>query len=189
MMKTGWMAVAAAVLAASPAAAQRGLAVEIRGGASAGNFAEAATDFQFAPRASFGATVSYAPLERVAVYAGYSRSSFGCDMGFCSGRDITFTSQGVDAGVRVSLPVPVAGPWLRAGIVSHSLDYEGTPIGAQAADGEAGSGLGFEAGGGLELRLGRRLAVTPGVRYVRYGSGGDDGVAMVVGDVGLRIRM
>jgi hypothetical protein len=41
----------------------------------------------------------------------------------------------------------------------------------------------------VELRLGRRLAITPGIRYVRYGAANDDGVAMLVGDAGLRIRM
>jgi hypothetical protein len=33
------------------------------------------------------------------------------------------------------------------------------------------------------------VAITPGIRYVRYGAADDDGVAMLVGDVGLRMRM
>lgn len=178
--------VAAAVVTAAPAQAQlRGLAVEVRGGAAAGNYAAAASDFELLPRPSFGAALSYAATDRVAVYAGYSRNSFGCETGFCAGRDVSFTSQGVEAGVRLSLPV-VAGPWVSAGIVSHSLeaDSDGPAAGADDA-----SGVGFSAGGGVELRLGRRLSVTPGVRYVRYGAADDDGVAMLVGDVGLRIRM
>lgn len=182
-MKAVFMALAAAAAMAVPAAAQRGIAVEVRGGAAAGNYAEAASDFEIAPQPSFGATVSYAATQLVSVYAGYSRSSFGCETGFCTGRDMTFTSQGIDAGVRLSLPV-IASPWVRAGVVSHSLDAEGG-----TEDGEAASGFGFEAGGGVEMRLGRRLSVTPGVRYVRYGSAGEDGVAMLVGDVGLMIRM
>jgi opacity protein-like surface antigen len=182
-MKAVMMALAAAAAMAVPAAAQRGIAVEVRGGAAAGNFAEAATDFEVVPAPSFGATVSYAATRRVAVYAGYSRSSFGCESGFCAGNEVTFTSQGFDAGVRLSFPV-AAGPWARLGVVSHSLDADGG-----TADGEAASGVGFELGGGVELPLGRRLSVTPGVRYVRYGAANEDGVAMLVGDVGLMIRL
>lgn len=188
-MRAVWMAVAAAALAAVPAQAQRGLALEVRGGASAGNYAGAASDFEMAPEPSFGASASYGVTDLLGVYAGYSRSSFGCGTGFCEGRGMTFTSQGVDAGVQVSLPV-VAGPWLRAGLVSHSLDFDSDPDdGTEGSSGEEASGLGFSAGAGLQLRLGRRLSITPGVRYVRYGAAGDDGVAMVVGDVGLQIRL
>jgi len=180
----------AAVMAAPAAAlsAQEGLAVELRGGAAAGSYAEAQADFELAPEPSIGATVSYAPSRLLGFYAGYSRSSFGCDGGFCASRGMTFTSQGVDAGVRLTLPVP-AGPWVRAGIVSHSLRYESAPAEGTAQEGEAASGFGLEAGAGVEVRLGRRLSLTPGLRYVRYGAADEDGVAMVVGDVGLRIRL
>jgi opacity protein-like surface antigen len=187
-MKAVWFALAAAALAAAPAQAQRGIAVELRGGASAGNYAGAASEFEMAPHPSFGAAVSYGITEKVGVYAGFSRSSFGCETGFCEGRGMTFTSQGAEAGVQLSLPV-TAGPWVRAGIVSHSLRYDSDPAEGEGMDGEEASGLGFAAGAGVEMRLGRRLSVTPGVRYGRYGAAGDDGVAMLVGDVGLKIRM
>lgn len=188
-MRAGWMALAAAALLAAPAQAQRGLAVEVRGGASAGNYAGAASDFELAPMPSFGAALSYGVTERIGVYAGFSRSSFGCDTGFCVGRGMRFTSQGVDAGVELGLPV-AASPWIRAGIVSHSLQYHADAAGgSETRDGEEGSGVGFSAAGGVELPLGRRLSVTPGIRYVRYGAANDDGVAVLVGDVGLKIRM
>jgi outer membrane autotransporter protein len=175
------LAVALAV-AASPAAAQRGIAVEVRGGAGVGNYAGAGAEFELAPQPSFGAAVSYALRPAVEVYAGYSRTEFGCDGGFCAGRGMTFTSSGVDAGVRLSLPV-AAAPWVRLGVVSHTLDFASSS--GEPRSGESSSGVGFEAGGGVEARLGSRLSVTPGVRYARYG---DDTVAMVVGDVGMRIR-
>lgn len=191
-MRAGWMLVpAAAVLLAAPAQAQaqaqRGLAVEVRGGASAGNYAASASDFTFAPKPSFGVAAAYGVTERLGVYAGYSRSSFGCETGFCAGCGVGFTSQGVDAGVELRLPLPAA-PWVRAGMVAHALEYDGTQVAAGGA-GEETSGVGFSAGGGVELRLGRRLSLTPGVRYVRYGAADDGGVAMLVGDVGLKIRM
>jgi Outer membrane protein beta-barrel domain len=183
-MRAMLLALSAAAVLAAPAQAQlRGLAVEVRGGASVGNYAVAASDFEVLPQPSFGASVSYAATERIAVYAGYSRSSFGCETGFCADRDVSFTSQGLDAGVRYSLPV-IAGPWVSAGIVRHSVDTDSDGTMSASA-----SGFGFSAGAGVELGLGRRLSVTPGVRYVRYGSSDDHGVAMLVGDVGLRIRM
>ena len=187
-MRLGWMALAG-LLAAAPAAGQTGLALEVRGGASAGNYAAAASDFEVAPKPAFGATLSYAVTPMIGVYAGYSRSSFGCDTGFCTDRDMTFTSAGVDAGVRLALPLGPVSPWVRAGVVSHSLGYDGTMENGETRQGDGDGSVGFEAGGGVQINLGRRLAVTPGVRYVRYGSAGEDGVAMVVGDVGLVFRM
>lgn len=183
-MRATLLALSAAAVLAAPAQAQLDrLSLEVRGGAAAGNYARAASDFELLPQPSFGAALAYAATDRVSVYAGYSRNSFGCQTGFCEDRDVTFTSHGIDAGVRLGLPV-VAGPWVSAGIVRHSLeaDSNGTPT-------MNDSGVGFSAGAGAELRLGRRLSVTPGVRYVRYGAAGDDGVAMLVGDLGLRIRM
>lgn len=172
----------AAALAASPAAAQRGIAVEVRGGAGVGNYAGAGAEFELAPQPSFGVAVSYALRPAVQVYAGYSRTEFGCEGGFCAGRGMTFTSSGVDAGVRMGLSVP-ASPWLRVGVVGHTLDFASES--GEPRSGESSSGVGFEAGAGVEARLGSRLSLTPGVRYVRYG---EETVAMVVGDVGMRIR-
>ena len=172
----------ALVVAAAPAAAQRGIAVEVRGGAGVGNYAEAGTEFELVPQPSFGVAASYAVRPAVEVYAGYSRTEFGCESGFCAGRGMTFTSSGVDAGVRVSLPV-AASPWVRLGVVSHTLDFAASS--GEPRSGESESGVGFEAGAGVEMRLGSRFSATPGVRYVRYG---DDAVAMLVGDVGMRIR-
>jgi outer membrane autotransporter protein len=169
-------------VAAAPAAAQRGIAMEVRGGAGVGNYAQAGAEFEFAPQPSFGAAVSYAVRPAVEVYAGFSRTAFGCDNGFCAGRGMTFTSTGVDAGVRLGLSLP-ASPWVRLGVVSHTLDFSSTA--GDPRSGESASGVGFEAGAGVEARLGNRLSVTPGVRYVRYG---EDTVAMLVGDVGMRIR-
>jgi opacity protein-like surface antigen len=94
----------------------------------------------------------------------------------------------VDVGAELRLPLPAA-PWIRAGLVGHSLHYRAGGNVADVREGEQTSGAGFSAGGGVELRVGRRLSVTPGVRYVRYGAADRDGVALLVGDVGLKIRM
>lgn len=182
------MALAAAAVMAAPAEAQRGLAVEVRGGASAGNYAGAGSDFEVVPRPSFGAGVSYGVTDRLGVYAGVERSAFGCDTGFCAGRGMVFTSQGVDAGVELRLPLS-AGPWIRAGLVRHTLRFATDPAEGGGTEGEETSGVGVSAGAGVEVRLGRRLSLTPGLRYVRYGSAGEDGVAVLIADVGFEIRM
>ncbi|HYW14199.1 MAG TPA: outer membrane beta-barrel protein [Longimicrobium sp.] len=188
-MRAVWMGLAAAALAVVPAQAQRGLSAEVRGGASAGNYAGASSDFEVAPLPSVSATASYGVTDAIGVYAGVSHSSFGCDAGFCADREMRFSSGGVEGGVELRLPV-VASPWLRAGLVSHSLQFHsGVARESEARDGQETSGVGWSAAGGVELRLGRRLSVTPGVRYVRYGAAGDDGVALLVGDVGLKIRL
>jgi hypothetical protein len=190
-MKALLIAVSATALIAGPARAQlpalsvAGLSAEVRAGAAAGNYAGAASELEVLPRAAWGASVSYRATGRVAVYVEYSRAAFGCESGFCAGREVDFTSDGFGGGVRYALPVaPAAGPWVSAGIVRHTLrtDAEG------ATDADDASGWGLSAGAGVEVPLGPRLSLAPGVRYVRHGAG-DDGVAMVVGDVGLRIRM
>lgn len=182
------MALAAAAVMAAPAKAQRGLAVEVHGGASAGNYAGAGSDFEVVPRPSFGAGVSYGVTDRLGVYAGVERSAFGCDTGFCAGRGMVFTTQGVDAGVELRLPLS-AGPWIRAGLVRHTLRFATDPEEGGGTEGEETSGVGVSAGAGVEVRLGRRLSLTPGLRYVRYGSAGEDGVAVLIADVGFEIRM
>jgi hypothetical protein len=191
-MKAGFAGLAAfvstIVLSAAPAAAQGEIAVEVRGGASAGSYAAAGSGLDLHPGPSFGATVSYATSDRLAVYAGFSRSRFGCADGFCADRRTTLTSAGVEAGARLTFPARGA-PWLRAGVIRHSLRYESRPVDGGGSTGKETDGVGLEAGGGMEVRLGKRLSLTPGVRYVRYGSADDDGVALVIGDVGLRIRM
>ncbi|HEX6036840.1 outer membrane beta-barrel protein [Longimicrobium sp.] len=181
-MRVVWMALSAAALAGSADAQLRGFSAEVRAGASAGNYAGAASEFEVLPGAAWGASVSYEAREHLSVHAGYSRASFGCRTGFCADGEARFTSAGLDVGVRYALPyVPAAAPWVSAGIARHALRADA------AGEMDDASGWGVSVGAGAEVRLDGRLSVTPGVRYVRHGAGDDD-AAMVVADVGLRIR-
>jgi hypothetical protein len=192
-MRAVLWALAAAALLAAPVQGQiptERISVELRGGASAGNYAGAASDFEVLPGAAVGAAVSYAATERLSVYAGYTRGSFGCDTGFCADRDVTLTSHGMEAGVRygfasVALPRLSVAPWVSLGLVDHSLAVDVDEVPGR----DDANGFGFSAGAGMELPVRPRLSLTPGIRYVRYGAADDDGVAMLVADVGLRIRM
>ena len=174
---------ALALLAAAPASAQ--LELELRGGAGAGSYGATSAGFQVVPQPAGSAALSWTFRRGAAAYAGYSLARFGCEReGFCSGVDPVFTSQGVDAGVRLELP---AGIWARGGLVLHSLSGE-SPAGEESTD----AALGIGAGAGIGLRLGDRLTLTPGVGYTRYGApgpAGDHPVAIVTADLGLRISL
>ncbi|HEV2147571.1 MAG TPA: outer membrane beta-barrel protein [Longimicrobiaceae bacterium] len=171
-----------ALLAATPASAQ--LALELRGGAGAGSYGATAAGFQLVPQPAGSAALSYAFRPGLAAYAGYSLVRFGCDEGFCVGANPTFTSRGLDAGVRVRLP---AGLWVRGGAVMHTLEGTGSR-GSESAD----AAFGIGAGAGIGIPLGSRLTLTPGVGYTRYTastSSGDEPVAIVTADVGLRFSL
>lgn len=174
---------AVALLAAAPASAQ--LSLELRGGAGAGSYGATSAGFQVVPQPAGSAALSWAFRPGVAAYAGYSLARFGCEReGFCSGVEPVFTSQGLDAGVRLELP---AGIWARGGLVLHSLSGD-SPAGEESTD----AALGFGAGAGIGVRLGRRLTLTPGLGYTRYGASGPSGdhpVAVVTADLGLRISL
>ena len=173
---------ALALAAASPAAAQ--LSLEVRGGAGAGSYGATEAGFQAVPRAAGSAHLAYAFNPRLAAYAGYSHAGFGCIEGFCDGVDPTFTSSGLDAGVRVQLP---AGLWVRGGAVVHMLKVK-SPVQDQSSD----AGFGIGAGAGFTIPLGGRFALTPGVGYTRYTASmpdGSDPVAVLTADLGFRFNL
>lgn len=105
------------------------------------------------------------------VYAGYSGSRFG----FSSLEGVQFedgelhiTDQGFDVGVLASFTpaaTPSVRPHLRAGVLAHYLKYGGDAIDRLNLSGEADEGVGFELGFGVDVRLSRRLDLTPSATY------------------------
>ena len=177
----------ASALLSAPAAAQ--LSLELRGGAGAGSYQATGAGFQAIPGAAFRADAGYAFSPTLSVYAGYGRAGFGCEEGFCAGADPTFTSSGVDAGLRVGLP---ARFWARGGVVRHRLGVSATRAGSPYRD-HSGSAIGLEAGLGYTLGMGRRLSLTPGIGYLRYtprfADGTEDPVAVLTAEVGMRVSL
>lgn len=110
---------------------------------------------------------------QLAVYAGYSRYSFGVDDEELDefGADADWIDSGFGAGLRFALAPAGEGtgfsPWLEGGLAYRSLALD------LSADGASGRisfdrKLGFEAAGGLAVALAEGLSVGPVVRYVRY---------------------
>lgn len=163
---------------ASPASAQKVL-VELRGGAAVGRYTATDAGLELLPRPSYGLTVQYRALETLSAYATFSRMSFGCEEGLCTDRDVSLTSQGLSVGGRWEPAVPwqQARPWVRAGVGIFSLDVDARG-GSESVD----PGPGFEAGAGLEFRLGERFRIRPGISYLRHATSTDteDGHATVL---------
>ena len=105
-----------ALLLARPATAQ--LTLVAGGGFSVGNDEAAASRLEPRPQASFSLDAEYPATRVLSAYAGVSRAAFGCREGFCTDREVSFASAGADAGLRLHLP---RLPWLRAGVLYHTL--------------------------------------------------------------------
>lgn len=159
---------------AAPAAAQ--VSVEGRVGGAVGNHVPAAAGLETLPGLSLTGLVEYAPVSSASIYAGYSRASFGCEEGFCTDDEVTITTQGFGAGVRVHHG---RLPWLRAG----ALFYD-SAISTSGGDHQNDAILGFEVGAGYDIPVYPRLAIVPGI-YFRS-QPGDDRTTVVGADVGVR---
>jgi hypothetical protein len=108
---------------------------------------------------ALGGAYNFTPS--LAVYAGFSRLSFGVE----GGGDLDLVDSGLNAGLRYTLPVVgrTLVPYLRGGLVYHQLSID-TPFGRSSSD----YGLGFDIGGGLAVPLSPRFSLQPSVSYVAY---------------------
>lgn len=176
---------AAALTASGEAHAQRPVGpfrVEARTGLALPSDAfgdDALADGGWATEVSLG----FQPLPLVGVYAAYSWAEFQGE-----GDADRVTDRGASAGVRVDLPTPLIpiDPWIRVGVVAHTLEAE-----ALQGD-ETASGTGWQAGAGLNFRLTRRISLTPGLVWTEYTAEGVDGdvrVESLRASIGARLRI
>jgi hypothetical protein len=98
----------------------------------------------------------------LAVYAGWDWHHFSTDEPL-AGQKMDIEDTGYAFGLRFDHPlVSSTAGWLRFGGTANHIELE-----SARGDlvGDSGHGLGWEAGGGLSVPIGRRLSLTPGVRY------------------------
>lgn len=182
--RTRGLAAAFAVLCASAAApsAHAQLAIEARAGIATPGDAmtnDVSADGGYATEVSL--TVGMLPF--MGVYGAWQQVKFEGE----GNDDSVITDRGWAVGARVAVPTPFIpiDPWVRAGVVRHELEAGGLDDGGDA-------GVGFEVGGGLRVRVGSGIALTPAVTWTRYGFDDDtvdDGkvsVEYVRVDVGVR---
>lgn len=144
----------AAALGPAGAAAQQASA-EIRGGPTVGNHTSTAAGLDWAAAFSYELRVRRQVRPRLALTAGYLRTAFRCEEGFCRGSEPTVVGSHAALGAEVSL----GGLWARIGGL-----YGTVRVGTH---GEAPrAGIGLEAGAGFRFRLGP-LLVGPGVSWRR----------------------
>ena len=181
--------VLAAAAAAAPARAQlpafTPFSFEVRAGAAlpTGDLGDvASTGYTL----SGSATYHFIPL--IGVYGGYTYSRFGAED---QGDEFDLVDSGFDAGLRLGIPTPLIpiDPWIKGGLVFHKLSAEGEGI---EDDDDTDMELGFQVGAGLGFGFGP-VSLTPGVSFISYKVGDDDGddvsISYWEAGIGVRIRL
>ena len=153
------LVIAAPVSAQLAGLAGTPLSVEARlfAGFPTGDFGE---DDDLETGVGFGVEAAYNFLPALAVYAGFSRVSFGFD----GVEDVNVIDSGFDLGLRYTLPAMGSlSPFLRGGLVYHELEFD-----ADGGNFSTDRGLGFDIGGGIAIPLSPRFSLNPMINYVRY---------------------
>lgn len=151
-----------ALLAACTTAAQAQgpVSLEIRGGAAIPTREFAGVDLKVGGGAE--AIVGVRVMEHLSVYGGWGWYQMTTDEPLL-GRKYDVENNGYAFGAQFTHPVVnrVSG-WVRAGGLYNHLEIEEDDV-----DGSIDSGheLGWEAGAGLSIPIGRSLSLTPGARY------------------------
>ena len=175
---------------AAPTAAQSSLIVESRVGVSipTGSFAVGPGGGRLAEAPTLGVRFGLLQGGRTYVTLGFAQVRTDCSRDGCGSR---WVSTQWEAGVLVDLARGPAIPWLRAGLVSPTV--ENVPIrqepGGALATGTSERGWGGELGAGVRFELSERLSLSPGARWVSVdvGRAAEDDLAMRywVVDVGI----
>ena len=143
-----------------PAGAHAQASLEVRGGA-----AFPTTDLGPAglnTGGGFEVTAGYRFLPHLGVYGGWDWMRTSTD-GLLLGSDYDVEDTGYAFGLAFRHPLLRSfGGWLRGGGIYNHVELEDDE-GDVVAD--SGHELGWEVGGGLQIPLGERFALTPGVRY------------------------
>ncbi len=175
-------------VAPAPAAAQGTLVLEGRGGVSVpvGSFTNGPGGGRLAEAPVVSVQFGLLRGRRTYVTLGFAQARFDCTRDGCPTR---WVSTQWDAGVRVELGGEAVVPWVRAGVVSPTVEHVPTVRPGGVVAGTSHRGWGGEAGVGVRVPLSERLSVSPGARFVAVdvGRGGGETLSMryAVVDLGL----
>lgn len=110
----------------------------------------------------FGVNVRFRFLPHLAAYGGWEWHHNRSD-DLIAGRTTDVEDTGYTVGLRFEHPLSErTAYWVRAGALYNHIELENAS-GELVSD--TGHGLGWEAGTGLTIPLGARVALTPGLRY------------------------
>jgi opacity protein-like surface antigen len=217
-MRTVLMPLAALLLAAVPAASQTSpfsLEVRVRAAFPTGDFGEEEEDGSGVETGSGGTLEGvFQATPVLAIYAGYSHTVFGTDLGeaedLLEDASVDITDGGLDAGVRATLPLLNGGAYVRGGLVYHRVgvdlsddleelleEFSGGEFDEDDLDSDWS--LGYQLDAGVLVPLGSRLSASFGAAYTRYepkfedmggeGFTADGDVSYASAEVGLLIRL
>ena len=171
------MTTAAAALAfagGAEAQTRSPLSVEVRGGLAFPTGSFAGFEGGLSNAYTLGANARFQVTPMLGIYGGYSFTAFSRDAGG-TGVDVA----GPEGGVVASFTGGSVSPFVKGGVVYHSIDDQHGH--------EVERNLGFEVGGGVEIPLGPTISFTPAVSYTAIPSNETD-VSHVKADVGMRFR-
>ncbi len=150
----GWMPVDAQMEVARDHGLFQG---EVRGGLTIGSHSASAAALDVAPSVSFDLVLRRQVTGRFAAYGGFFRTSFGCEEGFCTDRDVVIVGNHGALGVEWGS----GGPWVRAGVLVGSTEGRS---GMVASGSSPKLGVGVHAAAGLTIGMGR-FRFLPGLSY------------------------
>lgn len=170
--------------------AQSTLVLEARGGVTVpvGSFRSGPDGGRLAEAPVGGIQFGLLRGSRTYVTLGFAQARVDCVRDGCPSR---WVATQWDAGVRVELATGDIVPWVRAGVVTPTVEH--VPRLDPGLDaprpGTSDRGWGGEAGAGVRFAVSERLSLSPGARYVavNVGRGGDAELRMryVIVDLGL----
>jgi hypothetical protein len=148
---------------------------EFRFGGSVGSHTATAAGLELAPGPSIVGLLEISLVRSVYAYGGLIWTTFGCEEGFCSGRDIQFSGQSLALGFGLR-PRPF---WTRVALLYGVI--------APEDDETQDLGLGFAVSSGVDVYLGR-FRFSPGLAYRRHFSDTDRAVSLS-GELGLGLPL
>lgn len=164
----------------SPASAAAQTQAELRSGLTVGSHSASAAALDISPALSFDVSVRRQMWRRFALFAGFHRTAFGCDDGYCKDQDITVVGNHAALGAEWGS----GGPWLRLGVLVGATN-------AGTGGDDPSLGLGMLGSAGLSVGTGR-VRFMPGLSYrwmtANSASDADRAIALAL-DVGVAVQV